>query len=135
MALPPEQEKGTPPPTQPQQNPAQTIINRINDINSRLRLVEQRINQNRERLSIYDDQLLNLKKEVGKELDSINDSIMELRKSIKNIEDTIQHIIRELESTAKKQDINVIEKYVDMMDPTRYVTKEELKELLGKNGK
>ncbi len=98
-------------------------------------MVEQRINQNRERLSIYDDQLLNLKKEVGKELDEINDSIMELRKSIKNIEDTIQHIIRELESTAKKQDINVIEKYVNMMDPTRYVTKEELKELLGKNGK
>ncbi|MBN1923301.1 MAG: hypothetical protein JW791_00900 [Nanoarchaeota archaeon] len=108
------------------------IISRLNDLNTRMRLGEERINQNKERLRVFDDQVLGLKKEMSKEIENINSDISDLRKSIKNIEDTIHHIIKELELTAKKQDINVIEKYVDMMDPTRYITKEELKVLMKK---
>jgi septal ring factor EnvC (AmiA/AmiB activator) len=111
---------------------ASMIISRLNDVNTRLKLVEQRVNQNKERLRVFDDQIIENKKDVNRLVDEINDNIMGLRKNIKNIDDTIQHIIKELELTAKKQDINVIEKYVDMMDPTRYVTKEELKALLKK---
>lgn len=111
---------------------ASMIINRLNDVNTRLKLVEQRVNQNKERLRVFDDQIIENKKDVNRLVEEINNNIMDLRKSIKNMDDTIQHIIKELELTAKKQDINVIEKYVDMMDPTRYVTKEELKEMLKK---
>ena len=113
-------------------NAAGMIITRLNDLNTRLRQAEERINNNKERIRVYDDQMLESKKELGKEVDDIHDEIMDLRKNIKNINDTIHHIIKELELTAKKQDINVIEKYVDMMDPTRYVTKEELKQIMKK---
>jgi len=130
----------TPAPAQSQSNAQQApstagmIISRLNDLNVRMRLAEQRINQNKERLRVIDDQMLGNKKELSSEVSEIEDSIIDLRKSIKNVNDTIQHIIKEMELTAKKQDIDVIEKYVDMMDPTRYITKDELKGLLKKNG-
>jgi hypothetical protein len=81
---------------------------------------------------VFDDQILNDKKEASKALSDISNDIEGLRKTIKNIEDTIFHIIKELELTAKKQEINIIEKYVSMMDPTRYVTKEEFNEKMKK---
>jgi archaellum component FlaC len=101
------------------------IVQRINEISTRLRLCEERINHDRERIRVFDDQILNDKKDVSGALSDISNEITELRKTIKNIEDTIFHIIKELELTAKKQEISIIEKYVSMMDPTRYVTKEE----------
>jgi len=109
-----------------------TILQRINELNTRLRLCEERINHDRERIRVFDDQILNDKKEVGKALSDVSSEIIELRKTIKNIEDTIFHIIKELELTAKKQEISIIEKYVSMMDPTRYVTKEEFNEKMRK---
>ncbi len=134
MALPQNEKsdgsKPTPPPAQSSQ--ASMVISRLNDINTRLRLSEERINHNKERLRVFDDQILGIKKELNEDIEEINSDMMDLRKSIKNIEDTIHHIIKELELTAKKQDINVLEKYVDMMDPTRYITKDELKALMKK---
>ena len=108
------------------------IMQRINEINTRVRLCEERINNDRERIRVFDDQILNDKKEVSKALAEISGQIVDLRKTIKNIEDTIFHIIKELELTAKKQEISIIEKYVSMMDPTRYVTKEEFNEKMKK---
>ena len=108
------------------------IMQRINDINTRVRLCEERINHDRERIRVFDDQILNDKKEVNKAMSDISSEISDLRKTIKNIEDTIFHIIKELELTAKKQEISIIEKYVSMMDPTRYVTKEEFNEKMKK---
>ncbi|MDD2678581.1 MAG: hypothetical protein PHG04_03505 [Candidatus Nanoarchaeia archaeon] len=104
---------------------AQGIIQRLNEITTRVRLCEERINHSKERLRVFDDQIIHDKKEVSKEISTLSGEIMDLRKNIKNIEDTIHHIIKELELTAKKQEINIIEKYVSMMDPTRYITKEE----------
>jgi predicted nucleic acid-binding Zn-ribbon protein len=108
------------------------IMQRINEINTRVRLCEERINHDRERIRVFDDQILNDKKEVSKALADLSGEIIELRKTIKNIEDTIFHIIKELELTAKKQEISIIEKYVSMMDPTRYITKEEFHEKMKK---
>lgn len=109
-----------------------TIMQRINEISTRVRLCEERINHDRERIRVFDDQILNDKKEVSKAIADTTNEISELRKTIKNIEDTIFHIIKELELTAKKQEISIIEKYVSMMDPTRYVTKEEFNEKMKK---
>ena len=69
---------------------------------------------------------------IHKHFKPISGEINDLRKTIKNVEDTIHHIIKELELTAKKQEINIIEKYVSMMDPTRYVTKEEFEKRMMK---
>ena len=112
---------------------AQTLMKRVNEVNSRLRLTEERINQNRERLRVFDDALLDNKKKINNNIKDIKDDVDELKKNIKMLGDNIQHIIKELELTAKKQDVTVIEKYVGMMDPTRYITKEEVLKLM-KNG-
>ncbi|MFA5303981.1 MAG: hypothetical protein WC393_05625 [Candidatus Nanoarchaeia archaeon] len=109
-----------------------TIMQRINEISTRVRLCEERINHDRERIRVFDDQILNDKKEISSMISDTSNEIIELRKTIKNIEDTIFHIIKELELTAKKQEISIIEKYVSMMDPTRYVTKEEFNEKMKK---
>ena len=136
MALPQNQKPAnSKPQTSGQGSTVNMIVSRMNDLNTRLRLTEERINHNKERLRVYDDQMLDNKKELSKEVENLGEDIIELRKNIKNLNDTIHHIIKELELTAKKQDINVIEKYVDMMVPTRYVTKEELKLLLKKKVK
>lgn len=137
MAMPTNQQKRIETPKT--QSTAPTIIARLNDVATRLRVSEERINQNKARIRIYDDEILNNKKLITEYTESINDDLTTLRKDIKNINDTIHYIIKELELTAKKQELTVMEKYVNLMDPTRYVTKEDfkriMKEVISKNGK
>ncbi len=111
---------------------AQKILERINNISSRLRLTEERINNNRERLKVFDADLMESKKNINNDIKEIESEIRDVKKNIKRLEDNIQHIIKELELMARKQDVKVIEKYVDMMDPSRYITKEEVLKLLEK---
>ena len=108
------------------------VMQRLNDNSSRLRLVEERVSNNRERIRVFDDDLLDFKKKLTNNVKDIEEEIEGLKKNIKILEDNIHHIIKELELTAKKQDVNVIEKYVNLMDPTRYVTKEEVLKLIEK---
>jgi septal ring factor EnvC (AmiA/AmiB activator) len=132
MALPSQQ---NPAPNSPsgsgaagqQESVAAMIIQRLNEVNTRMRLAEERIDQTKERLRVFDDQMLSIKQELNNDISKISGQIEDLRKSIKNVDDTIHHIIKELELTAKKQELTVLEKYVEMMDPTRYVTKDEFK--------
>ena len=130
MALPPNQEKRQESAKPQQQSTASMIITRLNDVSTRLRLAEERVGQNKSRIRIYDDQILNNKKKMNEYNETINSELSSIRKDIKNINDTIHHIIKELELTAKKQELTVMEKYVNLMDPTRYVTKEEFKKIL-----
>jgi len=135
MALPQSQQSAENKTSQAQANAipgSATIIQRINELTTRVRLCEERINHSKERIRVFDDQILRDKKEVGEEISRLSAEINDLRKTIKNVEDIIHHIIKELELTAKKQEINIIEKYVSMMDPTRYVTKEEFEKRMAK---
>ena len=136
MALPQSNQTSAPagakPAAQTAMQASAIASDRLNELTTRVRLCEERINQNKERLRVYDDQMIHDKKEMINEMSNLSSDISDLRKTIKNIEDTIHHIVKELELTAKKQEIQIIEKYVGMMDPTRYLTKEEYNQKMKK---
>jgi uncharacterized protein (DUF488 family) len=56
--------------------------------------------------------------------------INELKKEINQIKIKILQIIEELKKGARKEDMNMIKKYVDLWEPVNFVTRHEVETLI-----
>jgi septal ring factor EnvC (AmiA/AmiB activator) len=119
------------------------IIEQINGLAARIRVSEERFNELRKKLLFIEQNLLaNHKKAIG-EIKESNSEIDELRHKVAEIEDRVVTVIKELRLTARKSDMDVMKRYIELWDPVKFVTadyaekiaREIIDEKLGKQSK
>jgi len=62
----------------------------------------------------------NLKKESGVQ------DLQEVKHTLFQIKETLKHLVREMENFGRKEEIRVLEKYINLWNPMNFVTAEEL---------
>jgi hypothetical protein len=110
------------------------IATLINDLDRRLRILEERYSNLRKKLQLTDQGLLEGERAFGKELKSLNDDSLELKRTVNDFSDKLVMMSSELGNVAQRMDLKVIEKYLNMWSPTNFVTRTELKEFLKRKG-
>ncbi len=103
----------------------QFVSDKINDFSSRIRLLEEKFEQLREKLKATDQNLIRRTNELRDLITQNETALSEISKGVKEVKETTKHLIKEVSTSAKVQDLKVLEKYVDLMDPTRYITRDE----------
>jgi predicted ATPase len=93
------------------------VAEKIGIINDRLRIIEERTHQNREKIRIDDVKRLSIE-------------VDELRRVLNDVVKTVQRMAKDLANTAKLSDVNVIEKVLDYFDPTRYLTEKDVYKII-----
>jgi len=113
---------------------AEIQINQIiQDIDSRIRSLESKNTLLRERIEIINQNSLNQSKKYIEELKKSNTQFQKIKTEITSLKKTNNQIIRELKLLATKEQVKTLEKYIDLLNPTEFITRKELKEIL-KNG-
>ena len=102
----------------------------ISDINNRVRTLENRYNLFGERLLIVNQNMVEEYKKLTKEMRLINDDLKEMKQDIFKVRDIITNVVKEMEGFAKKEQIKVLEKYIDIWNPLNLITRNEVRELL-----
>jgi hypothetical protein len=64
------------------------------------------------------------------EVKVINSEITDINSKITEIQDRILLIIKELKLTAKKEDVDVMKRYVELWNPMRFVTKDQVEKIV-----
>ncbi|MBW3018735.1 hypothetical protein KY329_00940, partial [Candidatus Woesearchaeota archaeon] len=64
------------------------------------------------------------------QIKSLQQDIVDIKRHIQEIEDRILTIIKELRLTARKEDIDVMRKYLDLWDPVKFVTMETVERMI-----
>ena len=105
---------------------AQAMSNIINSLNRRLRVLEERHSQMQRKTGVIEDNMLNNDKKIFNDVKNLSSEIKELKRDIAEIKDSIKMLVKELQSRAKKEDVDVIQKYLDLWNPTNFVTNREL---------
>jgi predicted nucleic acid-binding Zn-ribbon protein len=113
-----------------QGNEYSQIAGLISDLDRRLRVLEERYGNLRKKLQLTDQNLIEADRAFGKELRGFNDEQLEMKRSIVDFEEKISIFSGEMDNTAKKTDLKVLEKYLMMWDPRMFVTRKELREYL-----
>ena len=112
-----------------QQTPDQSTLamsNIVNSLNRRLRVLEERHSQIQRKTEVIEDNMISNHKEVSEGIKKINSDIKEMKKDFEDIKDNMMGLIKEVGSRAKKEDVDVIQKYLDLWNPTNFVTNREL---------
>ena len=136
----PEQEEIPPPPKKgilsfgkPEQQQGPDLSNVNNDINSlsrRLRLTEEGFTNLRRFLQVTEDNIIARNKHYSAELKTINSDITEIRKEIQELRDKLSLVIKELQTVARKDEVKVLEKYINLWNPIKFVSQNEIEGII-----
>lgn len=106
------------------------VVSQVNSLGRRLRMVEESLSASRKKADLDEQNNLNSFRKNATELQAMSEEIRELRLQLKSFKEDMIKIIRELQGTAKKEDVTRIEKYVDLWEPSKFVTQNEVHKIV-----
>ncbi|HLG23405.1 MAG TPA: hypothetical protein VI564_00580 [Candidatus Nanoarchaeia archaeon] len=105
------------------------ITNDVNTISRRLRLLEEGFSNLRRFFQVTEESIINKNKHFSSEIKTINSDILEVRKEIQELRDKTLLIIRELQTVARKEEVKILEKYINFWNPIKFVTVNEVEQI------
>ena len=69
-------------------------------------------------------------KKAMNEVKMIDSDIAELHNKLNLMEERMILIVKELKLTAKKEDVDVMKKYVELWNPMRFATKDQVEKMI-----
>lgn len=64
------------------------------------------------------------------QIKTAQEDIMRVKQRVQNVEDTLLKITKEFRMVARKEDIDVIKRYVELWDPVKFVTLEQVERMI-----
>jgi hypothetical protein len=106
------------------------LVNITNDISRRLRIMEEKFNNLDRKVKLNEENgVLNFKKATAS-IASFQDDVVDFRKHIKLDEERTELIIRELKMSAKKEDLAVLQRYIEFWGPVKFATHTEIEKVI-----
>lgn len=109
---------------------SQDVLAEVNMVGRRLRVMEEQYNNLRRKIQVTDQNMLSYNKKNITEIRTVNMEMSELRRTIEDIQNNILLIIKELRLCAKKEEVNVLQKYINMWEPVNFVTRQEVERIV-----
>ena len=110
--------------------PQTNLLSKVGELSERSRLIEERLKQTREKMQVLDDTFSNKIKDIKNAVNDLNVQMNELRKNLDEMREIIRRVAKELGNTAKLSDVKVLEKFINLIDITRFITKEDVEEIV-----
>jgi len=93
-------------------------------------VLEEQYTNTRRRITVLDQNMLSHGKKLKEEIQVVNTDFTELKKMIQDLEDKLVLVIKELKKTAKKEEVAVLNKYINLWQPLDFVTRKEVEKII-----
>ena len=114
----------------PQQPDFGAVQEDISNISRRLRTLEESFTNLRRALQVTDQNMLGKNKVFATEIRTITLDISDIKNNINEIKEKIMEMVNELEEVAKKEEVKVLEKYINFWNPIKFVTQNEVEAIV-----
>lgn len=102
----------------------------INTLSRRLRLLEEGFTNLRRFFQITEENIIAKNKHYSAEIKTLTSDINEVRKEIQELKDKLLLVIKELQTVARKEEVKVLEKYINLWNPIKFVTQNEIESII-----
>ena len=106
------------------------VTNDINTLSRRLRLLEEGFTNLRRFFQVTEENIMAKNKHYSAEIKTITSDISEIRKEIQEVKDKMLLLIREFQNVARKDEVKVLEKYINLWNPIKFVTQNEVQQII-----
>ncbi len=98
----------------------------FNALGRKIRLLEDRYSNLHKKTTLNEQNMISYNKRSNNELKSINSEMLDLRRLIDNVDSKLLLIIKELKLCAKREEVELLKKYVNLWEPIQFVTRREV---------
>jgi len=115
-------------------NPKEPVIpdysNDFMQVARRIKVIEEGVNNLRRKLLVMEQNDLNRhKKDILEQKSSLGE-INDLKKETDNLKHVLLEVISELKGCARKEDVEVLKKYINIWNPINFVTEETVQKMI-----
>lgn len=107
------------------------------EISESLKLLDQKIAQMRDTLKLIDKNTLEKYSELSTSISDLINKVSSIEERLDRDESEIRMIEAQIKELARVEDLKVLQKYLELIDPTRFLSKEDvikiIEEYLEKN--
>jgi len=103
------------------------------EINRRVRTVEDMVADLSSRVATVNEHLLQKEKSHDSSVTSAMHIVGSLQKEMEDMRNEVKEIRKHLAHTALASKVKELESYIGLIDPAQFVTREELKKMLGES--
>ena len=100
------------------------------DVGTRVRELEGKYNLLRDRMLLINNNMIEEYKKTITEIKLLNGDVQEIKVDLFRIREALKHLLKELELFARKEDMKFLEKYINLWNPMKFVTEEDVKNLI-----
>ena len=104
--------------------------NDINELGRRLRVIEERYANMQNKVQITEQNMVSKNKQLSAEIKTTNLDIHEIKNEINQLKNQFLMIMKEIQSTAKKEEVKVLERYLNLWEPIKFVTHDEIEDII-----
>jgi hypothetical protein len=120
-------------PKQPVQSPVRPQSQNANSLNTRMRVLEERLFNLQKKFHVRDENMLDTNKTVGSDLKTLNRELGELKTQVSDLKEQVRIVADELSSKANESEFLVLKKYLELWRPLNFVTAADVQRLVEKS--
>jgi len=104
----------------------------VNELTNRIRILEAKQSLFSEKLLVMNQNMIEEYKRIVEDNKKLNLTIDVLNEDIGNMKNVMRHLTQEASNFAKKEDVKVLEKYINLWNPLNFVTENDVLRMIGK---
>jgi len=102
----------------------------LNDLNARIRVLENKYSLFGERLLVINQNMIEEYKKLMRNIKTTEEDIKEVKKDLFNVKEIVSGLTKELTLFARKDSLQVLEKYINLWNPMNFVTEKDVINLI-----
>lgn len=108
----------------------ESLRQEVNSLSRRVREIEERYTNIRKKVNVIDMNLLSQSKKNNTEIKVIYSELNDLKSILDDFDNKMLLIVKEIRQTAKGEDVRVLQRYIDMWEPIKFVTRREVERIV-----
>ncbi len=106
------------------------LSNELSLVSRRVRVLEERYTNLRRKSQVTEQNMLVTNKKLVMDIKTLTTEINEINKDLDTIKNTLRQVIEELKKCAKKEEVKMLEKYINLWEPIKFVTHDEVEKVI-----
>lgn len=102
------------------------LVKSVIELRESLKIFEQRIAQMKDTIAMVDKNNMDKYSEIKTVLQNIFSEVNEEKNRILELNDRLLRLSKQTEEFAKERDLKVMEKYVSLIDPSRFLSRDDV---------
>lgn len=102
----------------------------LTDMNTKIKDLDEKNSLLNEKTLLLGQSFLKQEEHLMKDIAMVKDGLRELRNDFDRLKEGVNHIIHESENFARKEELRLVEKYMKIWEPLKFVKEEEVKRMI-----